>query len=295
MILVLSVFVTNQRNYNSYSRIDIFRYMLKSYKKIPFTEVYLFVLLDTQFQIDLTDYIYDTFAHLPTNKIHIVNDRYCSQVQWEPFIKTIYHKHGPEEAVWFTQNDDHIFVDFNTEILEEGLKILHNESSRHKSIYFSHWPEILKLSGKHQQPKLVNNYVKFNLSLLDSIQIFNLQFLYDIMVDYKWKNNHIRIDSVLNEVSNDPSNDNPLNQTIYVPLREMVRHFDGYDHVCMDRESCPPLQLPSNTFLYTKDVLIKKMTAKHHSVWTQNNSFLIPQEWVVKNLNLHESIDFFII
>ena len=32
MILVLSVYVTNNRGYNSYSRDEIFKYMLESYK-----------------------------------------------------------------------------------------------------------------------------------------------------------------------------------------------------------------------------------------------------------------------
>ena len=30
-------------------KIDIFKYMLESYKKIPFTEIYLFIKLDNEF------------------------------------------------------------------------------------------------------------------------------------------------------------------------------------------------------------------------------------------------------
>ena len=61
MILLLSSFVTNQRGNNRYSRIDIFKYMLYSYKDIPFSEIYLFILLDNEFithQNGLTNYIY---------------------------------------------------------------------------------------------------------------------------------------------------------------------------------------------------------------------------------------------
>ena len=292
MILLISSFVTNQRGYNRYSRFDIFKYMLHSYKDIPFSEIYLFILLDNEFihnREKLTNYIYTTFSNLEQDKIHITYDRYYQQAQWVPFINQLVEKHGENELVWFTQNDDHIFVDFNMDILNEGLEVLKNEPNKHKSIYFSHWPEIIRLSGKYQQPTLVGNYVKFDLSLLDSIQIFNLKFLYYVFVEYKWRTDHTRIDSVLNELTPRPSEDNPLSQSIFVPLREMVRHFDGYDHAQMDRNACSPLELPSNTFYYSKELLKNKITANHNSFWTRNNHFQIPQEWIDINLSLHPS------
>ena len=196
-------------------------------------------------------------------------------------------KHGPDELVWFSQNDDHIFIDFDMEILNEGLEHLKRETNPVKSIYISHWPELLIMSGKYQEPIKVENYVKFNLSLLDSIQIFNLNFLYYIFVEYKWKQNHIRIDSVLNELTLYPAVENPLNQIIYVPLRELVRHFDGYDHVNMDRNIYPPLELHFNTFKYDRQTLIKKMIPNHYSAWTYGNKFIIPNEWIQNNLSLH--------
>ena len=288
MILLLSVFLTNKRCYNAYSRLDIFKYTLESYKKIPFTEVYLYILLDDAFtDFNMEEYIHQVFSHLPKDKIHYTNNRYDSQKQWIPVIQTMMDKHGPNESVWFTQNDDHVFIDDNINILMEGIHHLELDPNRHKSIYFSHWPEIIRLSGKQHAPTLVNNYIKFNLSLLDTVQIFNLQFLYDVFINYTWKNNHIRIDSVLNELCSRPSYDDPLQQTIYVPLKEMCRHFDGYDHVSMDRSACPRLHLPSNTIDYSPETLYKKMTAYHNSPWTQNNKFTIPQEWVNINLKLH--------
>lgn len=310
MILILSTFVTNDRRsfpYEkskicNYSRIDIFKYMLKSYKNLPFKEVYLFIKLDNEFisqgqyfyDNDITEYLYNNFSNLSKNKIHIVLDRYTNQTRWIPFIKTIMDKHGPNESVWFTQNDDHIFIDNNLDVLLEGLTQLEGDTNRHKSIYFSHWPEILKLSGKQETPVLYNNYIKFNLSLLDSIQIFNLQFLYDIFVDYQWKNEHILIDSILNELCHQPSVDNPLSQVIYVPLKELCRHFDGYGHVGISND-CPRLELPNNTFNYSKYTLIKKMTPFMSSAWTQNNSFTIPQEWIDINLKLHNNITEYIL
>jgi hypothetical protein len=270
---------------------DVFKYMLYSYRELPFTDIYLFILLDNEFknqQNELENYIYNNFSNLNKHKIHITFDRYYQQSKWIPFMSELFDKFGPNELVWFTQNDDHIFIDFNMEILNEGLELLKNDPSKHKSLYYSHWPEILKMSGKYQEPILINNYIKFKLSLLDSIQIFNLQLLFHVIVEYKWKTDHNRIDSVLNELARRPSEEDPLNQTIYVPLREIVRHFDGYDHARMDRTACGPLILPCNTFIYSDQALIKKITANHTSFWTNNNLFQIPEKWIQINLSLHK-------
>jgi len=291
MILVLSTFLTNQRHVNRYSRYDIFKYMLYSYKNISFSEIYLFILFDNEFickKEDMTNFIYKNFSNLDFDKIHITYDRYYKQEQWIPFINDLVEKHGFNELVWFTQNDDHVFIDFNIDILNEGLISLQNEPNPHKSLYFSHWPELLKISGRFQQPERINNYIKFNSSILDSIQIFSLKLLHFILVDYKWRNNnHPRIDTILCEILEHPTPYNPLFQTVYVPLRELVRHFDGYNHVNMDITACPPLEFPSNTFNYSKVSLIRKMTAYHNSYWTNNNNFQIPEEWIDINLSLH--------
>jgi len=299
MILLLSPFVTNQRSYpNRFSRIDIFKYVLESYRKIPFTEVYLFVLLDDEFlqpgqyfyNHDITEYLYNIFSHIEKDKVHIVLNRYTSQDKWIPFFNKLMDKHGPNECVWLAQQEDHVFVDYNTDLLMEGVELLKNDKNQYKSLSYSHWPEGIKLIGKTQNPVRINNYVKVNITSIDGMQIFNLQFLYDIFVKYTWKKEHRVMDTLAcGELLNGPDDfiNNKLSQVIYIPLKELCRHFDGYDHVRMDRNACPPLELPSNTFNYSKDVLIKKMTANHSSYWTENNHFTPPQEWIDIMLSLH--------
>lgn len=110
-----------------------------------------------------------------------------------------------------------------------------------------------------------------------------------MMVRYKWKNNHNRIDSLITEITNRGNDDNVFNQTIYVPLREIVRHFDGYN-LFTDNTICPVLELPSNTFHYSKESLIKNMTAEHHTQWSVNNNFQIPQKWIDINLSLNSDV-----
>lgn len=278
MILVMSVFITHQRAVNRYSRYEIFKYTLASYKVLPITEYYFFILLDHDFlhvKEELEAYL-NTFGN-----VHITWDRYTKQEQWIPFIRGL----DKDELVWFTQNDDHVFVDYDLDILQEGIDLLKREPNPHKSLYFSHWPEQLKLSGKGK-PSRIQHYVKYHLSLLDSIQIFSVPLLYTVFIHYTWKKDHTRIDSVLNELTTRPAEDNPLNQVIYIPLRELCRHFDGYEHVGMKGFE---LELPSNTFHYDDVSLISKMTAPHQSPWTRNNPFNLPLEWVATNLQLHRT------
>ena len=296
MILLLSCFVTNHRlaGVNRYNRFDIFKYMLYSYRNIPFSNIYLFIKLDDEFknyEEDLIHFIYKNFSKLSAETINITFDRYTQQQQWIPVISNLMEKYGPNEPVWFSQNDDHVFVDFNMDILNEGIELLKNDPAIHKSIGYSHWPEALKVVGRHNPPELIGNYAKStSISCVDSILIFNLQTLYTIFVIHQWRTDHNRIDSLVYEFTNQPYNDNFLNQILLIPLRELVRHFDGYDHVNMDRDACGPLELPSNTFIYTPETLRKKMTARHGSGWTSNNDFEIPQEWIDINLSLHAGV-----
>jgi hypothetical protein len=296
MILLLSVFVTNKRingQTNRYCRYEIFKYCLYSYRNINFSDIYLFILLDDEFinnKESLTNFIYNNFSNIDKSKINIVFDRYYKQCQWIPVINYLTEKHGDNELVFFTQNDDHIFVDFNMDILNEGIELLKNEKNEHKILAYSHWPEVMKFSGKFGNPIRINNYIKFDATLLDSIQISNLKLLFDIFVKHEWKKDYYRIDGILDEFTEKPFQEyqtNTLSQIIYAPLRELVRHFDGYDHVYMDRDACGPLILPSNKFVYSKESLIKKMTANHRSYLTKDNNFQIPKEWIDINLSLH--------
>jgi len=292
MIFLLNCFITEQRpsHFNRYPRIDIFKYTLNSYKNIPFTHMYFFVLLDREYvnqENELTSYIYSTFSNIEKSNIYITYNRITQQLEWIPIINNLINKHGLEELVWFLNNDDHVFIDFDMDILNEGLELLKLEQSEHKSLYFSHWPEIIRLSGKYNEPTLVKNYVKFDLSLLDSIQIFNMKLLHYIFIQHKWRNNHTRIDSILNEITATPAMDNPLQQKIYVPLREIGRKFNGYSHANMDTSAYSPLELPHNTFKYSEYELRKKITASHYTAWTRGNHFKIPEEWISINLSLH--------
>lgn len=290
MILILNAFITDQRaRGNRYPRLEVFKYTLYSYRTIPFSEMFLFIKLDTNYdhvREKLVQYIHKLFPHVGPQRIHIVFDRLYRQPQWNEFITRMYAEKGGNELIMFLNNDDHVFVDSTTTVLKEGLDILSKDTHRFKSIYISHWPEILRLSGKYETPEKVGNYVSFHLSLLDSIQIFNLELLHHVLVTYPWRGDHPRIDDILNELTPIPSQDNPLSQKIFVPLKELFRKFDGYGHVGISHD-CPPLHIPTNVFKYDRKTLIAKMAPPHQSAWVNGNAFTIPAEWIETNIALH--------
>lgn len=293
MILLMSVFVRPaiptiyRSDTQGYSKLEILKYTIKSYKRLPFTDLYFYISLQDVYKSEiesLKEFIYSTFSHIDANKIHITDTVYTSQSEWAPVITNLMKNHGPEQAVWFTQNDDHPFIDYNLDILQEGLRTMSDCKHAHKSIAPTHWPEAIKLSGRNQSNRLVGNYIQFDMTATESMQIMNLRLLYHIFVRHEWVRTHSRTDYILTDFNQT----NPFNQTIFIPLRELVRHFDGYGHVRMNPDDCPPLHLPYNEFTYDESTLIRKMTAKHSSYWTTNNTFEIPQNYIDIMLSVHK-------
>jgi hypothetical protein len=76
-------------------------------------------------------------------------------------------------------------------------------------------------------------------------------------------------------------------QTIYVPLREFCRKFDGYSLENIDSKLFPPLELPPKEFDYSETLLVNRMTCFISTGWTEENKFQIPEEWVEHMLKLY--------
>lgn len=172
-----------------------------------------------------------------------------------------------DHLVLFLQNDDHVFVNFDADVVLEGLQLLQADTHPYKAIYMSHWPELLKLSGKlHTQERAGNNYVRFIGTLSDTVQIFNVGYLYHVIEERPWVvPRYNRVDGALVQcqIANYPTEPLPSDgyngwtaeglEHIYVPLRELFRHYDGYGHVGMDPTICPPLERTRPPQTYTSN------------------------------------------
>lgn len=287
MILLMSSFITHDREVNRHNRLDILMMTLKSYSILTWSQVHLYLKLDEEFlpfRDELKHYIETIFDGV---KLHIVWNRIETQDEWKPIIRKITKS---QESIWFTQNDDHPFVDINTEIISEGERLLNQHKGEFASIYLSHWPEILKLSGKNDVPFRQGSFIGFKATLLDSIQIFTPALLRYIFIDLDWGDRRYRrIDTLLRQrkIWGKSGNTDLELQTIYVPLREQCRKFMAYSHVEM--YSVLPLK---PTFelakVQRKPADVKNlMLARHKSLWTRRNQFRIPRSWVIESQKLY--------
>jgi len=300
VVLVESVFITNTRctpGPNHYSRYEIFKWTLETYKKIKFEKMHFFIKLDEEFKAkedDITAHIHSCFPYCP---IEIAFTRYTTQEEWRPFMTRLYEENGPEALIWFLQNDDHPFLDFDSGLWEEGLELMRKDAVPYKSMYVSHWPEILRLTGKLGTQERVGNFVKFRGTLLDSFQIHNMAYIKHLFLELDWKGNSFnRIDGLVimpnltcSSWTHGVYRPTEPWQTIYVPLREFCRKFNGYEFQNIDSRLFPRLKLPpeENIHDYSENHLINRMTCFINTGWTEENKFQIPNEWVEHMLKLY--------
>ena len=254
MILLVSVFITDKKLYsnrtsNSGERLDIFKYTLASYSVLPISKTIILVKLDTNYKSrekELVNYIKELFE----NPI-IINDRFTTKQEWkESGILDIIIKES-DDLIWFTQNDDHVFIDSSLDVLNNSLNLLKEDNSKYKSLCYSHYPEHISLGAKLNAEK--NGLcIKINYPMSDSIQILNKSYLIFLLQEVSWLElNMIRIDTLVRDTriwGIHGTKEFNIDCSTYIPLKELCRHFDGYYHVKIDDKICPPLFIPRNFF-----------------------------------------------
>lgn len=318
--LVIMVFIPPENK----ERLDIFMYALRSYKAmhIQWKHVYLFIKLAPEMEErkhELLSTIEDVFKDFP---VSLQFDRPMTKHGYKELVHNLCggfpvmqgeaSKLGcrdPDHLVMFLQNDDHVFVDFDNRVLLEGLRQLHKDTYPHRALYLSHWPEILLLAGKYENFRTAgSDYIVFSSTVSDAVQVMNAGHLHFLLHILKWpkeaeETGIRRIDELMVEYSSgDPrsmegrpeimNSDFYRKENIYAPLRELMRHYHGYDHSLMNPSDCPALNWrvpPTNYTLHQKpSELVRKMTsAGKETAWSSGNKFVIPGSWIMRNLQLH--------
>ena len=288
MDLLMSCFITPTRaliqsgNIRG-ERIDVFKWTLKTYATLPFNKVNLFIELDDVYasrRDEIKDYAYELFG----DRLTFTPKRLLHKHEWKPVIEKMAQYADDNYPVWFAQSDDHIFVDFNLDILNEGLEYIKNDPSPYRSLLYTHWPEVIRISGLKGNCERVGTYIRSTRPLLENHQLYNFGTLKHVFTDYEW--------------SVDPPTYGWIDclkcnfdLKLYVPLRELCRHFDGYSHVKMriDKDAeFPALTLPpeSNNFNYTKEHLSWRFRVPHWGL-DPMIPFTIPDEWEERMLELY--------
>ena len=244
------------------SRLDIFKYCLASYTPlIPlFSKCILNITLDTEFadqQQELAQYIRKLY---PSDKLELNWQRINYTREWRAFCEQ--QNINDDKLIWFAGNDDHIFIDSTLDVVQAGIDLLNNDPDPYSAIYYSHWPEQMRLPLMHDG-ELTNdgNYVKYTWRTFDAIRIIKGARFKRYWYDTDFGNELIFRTDTLYHAGYE------LTAPVYSPTRELVRHFDGYSHVSSQIINyAPPLIIPPGFF--EKQMKVRVGYHKRLADWT---------------------------
>lgn len=265
MILFSNNIITDVRasvgGMNRVDRLDLFKYTLASYSCIPaITEVIVCCELAGSYVSraqDLREYVNLLF---PARKVTFRSESPSTQTLWRQVL-TETGLVESAQPILYLGNDDHVFIDYDLEWLNEGLALMAAQpESQINTLHISSWPEAIStMYGLNQYVTTPSGHFwEAELFYVDSIQIVNAEYFRHIFFDLDLGDAYVRrTDAILTNwypylgdyafplVSG--SEVHPVVRT-FVPLREMVRHFDSYWHVEMSLKDCPLLSVPPGFF-----------------------------------------------
>lgn len=256
VILFLSVFIANNGSKHhrghygtSYDRLNVFKYTLASYSVIKWSHVIIYYDLDVSYESrreELKGWINSLFIN------PIVYDyRLTHQSEWRKAMEEVF-SFEDDDLVWFCCNDDHVFIDYDTDLLYRLEAKLSSMSTIYPYVAcgFSHWPEYLAYSTKpsyspasHQG--IIEDTEEYCIvrdwNYNDSILIVNKNWLKYLWCEVDYGDIRLARPDWVAGVRLVPT-------TTILPYRELVRHYDVYTHVGIDLNLCPPLQMPDGFF-----------------------------------------------
>ncbi len=270
MILLFNVKITSQglSYYHrsdwlpKYSRMDIFKYCLASYAAMlpVISKCIFYIQIEAEFanrKQELEEYIYTLFPDVELHW-HRINHTRDWRTLCEQFT-------DDNELIFFAGNDDHIFIDSSLDMLRAGIKNLQQDPNPYSVIYYSHWPEQMRLS-KHHNCELTadGNYVKYTWRTFDAIRILKVARFKKYWADNEYGDEVVfRTDTLWHKGYE-------LTAPVYAPLRELVRHYDGYSHVSPQIINvAPPLVIPDGFFGTGMEIRIGY--TERDNTWTNFN------------------------
>ena len=281
MILFCNTFITESKpfgkgnvvrdNLKSFSNFDIFKYSLSSLATAyNWSKVILKISLDDCYkhrQDELEQFIKDNFSQFNL----ILNwQRSEYQNDWKQDYELL-----DDNLIWYYCNHDHIFFDSSKDYLVELVDEMKDEELC--SLGFSHFPESIRTAkmGSAAPPKdpltykIHNNYISVIANSFDSIQIITKELYRRWWFEGEF--NHIKLGRPdffgigLAEIKPIPYH------KVIIPLKEICRHFDGYQHVqpIIDNNQCPALDIPVGFF--ENDIKIRYGYNDYKEGWTNIN------------------------
>jgi len=290
----------NRGNLKSDNKLDILKYMISSLAvAYPWKKAIIKVELDESYSLNneeekLKEFICNEFSN---TELIYSNKRNVVQQDWIDTYDLI-----NDELIYHICSHDHIFLGSSQDYL---ISLVNEIKEKYKDNYLtltlSHWPEVIRAAksgyidyhetfpSKHNENyKLEENFISYDGFCYDSIHIISKNLFKDWYLTGKWddalkfypphtfKSNHLelpRIDGVgitdLNMVRNKLLNIPTLEQKIIVPYKELVRHFDGYNHVHITNNQCPAIEIPPGFF--ENDIKIRYGYDDYKEGWVNIN------------------------
>jgi hypothetical protein len=273
MILFCNTFITEAKpfgkgnvvrdNLKSFNNLDIFKYSLASLAvAYDWSKVILKISLDDCYKHrkdELEQFIKDNFT-----QFNLVLEWQRSEYQndWKRDYELL-----DDNLIWFYCNHDHIFFDSSKDYLAELVDEMKDEELC--SLQFSHWPENIRTAKKNPKYTIHNNHISFESINFDSIQIITKELYRRWWFEGEF--NHIKLGRPdffgigLAEIKSMPMH------KVIIPLKEICRHFDGYQHVqpIIDNNQCPAIDIPVGFF--ENDIKIRYGYDDYIEGWTNIN------------------------
>ena len=227
-------------NLRSDSRFDIAKYSFASYAPLePLTSKFIFNLqMADGFagrEPEMEAWLKSIF---PADKLELHWNRLDSIQEWRDFYTDI--STNPDELIFVTGNEDHIFMDSNIDMFELGLKEIANDPRHEAVMATSHFPEAIRASY-YFNGIYYNHYVSFPFDCNDGMRVMKKDFLNRYI-------NTFRDENALVFRTEDWNRYGTLHNIIYTPTKEQFIHYDGYSHVKIGPDVSPPLEIPPRFF-----------------------------------------------
>lgn len=251
MIVWFNCKITDQRlnpknilryNLKDDNRFDVARYSFASFAPLePLVSKFIFNLELTEEhkgrEAEMESWLRSLF---PDDKLILNWYRADNLAQWKEIQSLI--ADIDDDLIFPAGNEDHIFLDSNIEVFGKGLDLIKNDDHPHAVLMTSHWPESIRAAHSFGATLSdCGNYVAYNMVNNDAIRVIKRSYF----------------DQYINSVT-DPdmllfrtehwNNIGIVNNKIYVPTKEQFRHFDGYAHVQIGPDVCPPMEIPPGFF-----------------------------------------------
>lgn len=323
MMLFLSTYLTNS------TKAEELLFTLYSYKKLQRFWSRAFLFVDSSKEVNTSEFrqrlgacVADVFNQ--TDLIHLVWYRPSVQEEWQPEINRIL-AYPNDTMVFFLMSHDHAFIDFDVDVIEEGLVVLHEDSAKYKALYVSHWPEGIRFATAHPPERIGRAWVRTQGILAEGMIITTNDYLQVIFREIIWGKvqTEKRVEDAVqnnfwfgahgcpnNKTRSDPGclrfHDWPALQqdggtALFFPLREQMRHHEGHPRfVSMPgtAELFVPLNLSNppyygsigRTGKVPAKLLASRLLAKH---WTyyfevyENMNFPVLHDWIITMLCLN--------